>query len=116
MKIIIKRIYDPVEDDGVRVLVDRVWPRGMSTERVRADAWLKDVAPSTALRRWFGHAPAQWEEFKRRYFSELDSRPDAVARLLQLGNHGTLTLLFSARDRDCNQAVALKEYLETQLR
>ncbi len=114
MKISIKRVHDPVEDDGVRVLVDRVWPRGMSKERVRADVWLKDAAPSTALRQWFGHTPALWEEFKRRYFSELDARPDVVARLLELGNHETLTLLFSARDRDCNQAAALKEYLETQ--
>jgi len=114
MKIKIKRVHDPVEDDGVRVLVDRLWPRGMSKERVRADLWLKDAAPSTALRQWFGHAPARWEEFKRRYFSELDARPDVVARLLELGNHDTLTLLFSARDRDRNQAVALKEYLEKQ--
>ncbi|HWP02875.1 MAG TPA: DUF488 domain-containing protein [Gemmatimonadaceae bacterium] len=107
-----KRVYEPATPhDGFRVLVDRVWPRGMTKEQVQADLWLKDVAPSTALRKWFGHDRAKWEAFKRRYFSELDARPEAVARLLDRAEKGRLTLLFSARDAEYNQAVALREYL-----
>jgi len=107
-----KRVYEPANPrDGCRVLVDRVWPRGMTKEQVQADLWLKDVAPSTALRKWFGHDQSKWEEFKSRYFSELDAQPDAVARLLDETEKCRLTLLYSARDADHNQAVALREYL-----
>lgn len=107
-----KRVYQPADPhDGFRVLVDRVWPRGMTKAQVQADLWLKDVAPSTALRKWFGHDRSKWEAFKSRYFSELDAKPEAVARLLEEAAKGRLTLLFSARDAEYNQAVAAREYL-----
>ncbi|MCG7852007.1 MAG: DUF488 domain-containing protein [Methanosarcinaceae archaeon] len=107
-----KRVYSPVEkEDGIRVLVDRVWPRGMTKQRLQTDLWLKDAAPSTALRKWFGHDRSRWEVFKNRYFSELNAKPEVVKQLLELAAKGRLTLLFSARDTQYNQAVALKEYL-----
>lgn len=109
-----KRVYSPVEkDDGIRLLVDRVWPRGMTKERVKADLWLKDVAPSTDLRKWFNHDRSKWEKFKSRYFSELDVKPQMIKQILELAAKGRVTLLFSAHDEQCNQAVALKEYLIT---
>jgi uncharacterized protein YeaO (DUF488 family) len=107
-----KRVYEPADrHDGFRVLVDRVWPRGLTKEQVRADLWLKDAAPSTALRKWFGHDRSRWETFKNRYFLELDAAPHAVATLLEEAAKARLTLLFSARDAEYNQAVVLKEYL-----
>lgn len=107
-----KRVYDPPQpEDGIRILVDRVWPRGMTKARLQADQWLKDAAPSTELRKWFGHPPEKWAGFKTRYFKELDSKPETVQVLLDAAKSGTLTLLFSARDTVHNQAVALKEYL-----
>lgn len=112
MDIRTKRVYEPASpQDGFRVLVDRVWPRGMSTERLNADLWLKEVAPSAALRKWFGHDPSKWAEFKRRYFAELDGKAELLKRLLHHAAKGRLTLLFSARDAERNQAVALREYL-----
>lgn len=106
-----KRVYEPADArDGFRVLVDRVWPRGMTKEQVRADLWLKDVAPTTALRKWFGHDRSKWADFKSRYFLELDDRPEAVA-MLRAKAKKRLTLLFSARDAECNQAIALRDYL-----
>jgi uncharacterized protein YeaO (DUF488 family) len=112
MQIQTKRVYQAAEkEDGVRVLVDRVWPRGMTRERLRADLWLKDAAPSTALRKWFGHDPDRWEAFKRRFFAELDGRPAVIAQLRDLAAKEKLTLLFAARDTRHNQAVALSEYL-----
>jgi uncharacterized protein YeaO (DUF488 family) len=108
----IKRVYEPPDaHDGFRVLVDRIWPRGIAKEQVRADLWLRDVAPSTALRKWFAHDPSKWEEFKKRYFAELDKNPECVHVLLEAASEGTLTLLFSARDAEHNQAIALKEFL-----
>ncbi|HWO42682.1 MAG TPA: DUF488 domain-containing protein [Candidatus Eisenbacteria bacterium] len=108
----LKRVYDPADaDDGFRVLVDGVWPRGMTKEQVGAGLWLKEAAPSTKLRKWFGHDRSKWEAFKRRYFSELDAKPQAVAKLRDKAAKGRVTLLFSARDAECNQAVALREYL-----
>lgn len=107
-----RRVYEPAgPHDGYRVLVDRVWPRGMTKEAVHADRWLKDAAPSTELRKWFGHDRSKWAEFKARYFRELDAQADAVAILLDAMKKGRLTLLFSASDAECNQAVALKAYL-----
>lgn len=107
-----KRVYDPVGPrDGFRVLVDRIWPRGLTKAQVRADWWLKELAPSTTLRQWFGHDSAKWEAFKRRYFSELDAKLEIVAELIEKTKEGPLTLLFSARDVNHNQAVALCEYL-----
>ena len=112
----VRRIHDPPEpDDGGRYLADRVWPRGISRERASLDGWLKDLAPSHELRRWFGHDPARWDEFRRRYRDEL-SAPEAAPTLAMLrleGSRGVVTLLFAARDRERNNAVALKEYLDS---
>ncbi len=112
LKIQTRRVYDPVEkEDGTRILVDRIWPRGITKERLQADVWLKDAAPSTALRKWFGHDRGRWEVFKERYFSELDENRQVIEQLLTFLQEGTVTLLFSARDTRYNQAVALKDYL-----
>jgi uncharacterized protein YeaO (DUF488 family) len=109
----IKRVYDaPARADGTRILIDRVWPRGLTKKDVAADEWLKDVAPSTALRRWFGHDPAKWPEFRRRYAAELAKQPVAVAHLRALARRGTVTLVFGARDAEHSNAAALKAYLE----
>jgi uncharacterized protein YeaO (DUF488 family) len=107
-----KRVYEPARPaDGYRVLVDRIWPRGLTKEQVHADLWLEDVAPSTALRKWSGHDRSKWQEFRTRYHTELDAHPEAVAELLNAAGSKRLTLLFSARDTECNQAVALRDYL-----
>lgn len=112
MNISIKRLYDPQEEgDGYRILVDRVWPRGFSKEKASWDEWLKEAAPSTELRRWFAHDPSKWEEFRRRYARELDSRPDVAERLLQRAWKEKVTLLYAARDTEHNEAEALKDYL-----
>ncbi len=112
MQIRLKRIYETASsDDGVRILVDRLWPRGLSKERAKIDRWLREVAPSNALRRWFNHEPENWAEFKRRYFEEL-SEQDRVARTIhQMASRETVTLLFAATDTRLNNAVALKEYV-----
>ncbi len=113
----LKRVYDPPEPgDGDRFLVERLWPRGMKKEALRINRWVKDVAPSDALRRWFGHDPKRWEEFRRRYFAELDGNPEAWKPLLDAARRGTITLLYSARDSEHNSAVALRAYLEERLR
>jgi uncharacterized protein YeaO (DUF488 family) len=114
-KLKLKRAYQaPAKADGRRILVDRVWPRGVSREQLRLDDWIKEVAPSTGLRKWFAHDPAKWGAFQERYFRELDERPEAVERLLAGAREGTMTLVFGARDTLHNNAVALKEYLERQ--
>ena len=113
MKIAIKRVYEPaLEEDGFRVLVDRVWPRGMSKEHARVDLWAKDAAPSTALRKWFGHDPAKWEEFQKRYLQELsaDACPLETLRGLIHGQK-KVTLVYGAKDEEHNQAVVLRDYL-----
>ncbi len=108
----LKRAYDsPSPRDGTRILVDRLWPRGISKAKARIDLWLKDVAPSTALRQWFGHDPARWSEFRRRYRAELRRQPDALAQLRALARRGRVTLVFGARDERRNQAVVLKDVL-----
>ncbi len=108
-----KRVYEkPSRDDGRRVLVDRLWPRGFSKREAKVDFWLKEIGPSDELRKWFGHDPAKWEQFKKRYFAELAARRDMVDRLLDMAREGDLTLVYSAKDQQHNQAVALKEYLE----
>lgn len=113
----IKRTYEPpARSDGQRVLVERLWPRGIKKEALKADAWLKDVAPSTQLRQWFGHRPERWDEFQRRYRKELDAKPDAWAPLLEASTKGTVTLLFSARDEQHNSAVVLCDYLNERSR
>jgi len=108
----IKRIYEAVNpEDGYRVLVDRIWPRGVAKARAGVDLWLKEAAPSTVLRHWFNHDPLHWKEFKSRYFRELDGKPDIVSSLIKKAEMNRLTLLFSAKDLEFNQAAALKEYL-----
>jgi uncharacterized protein YeaO (DUF488 family) len=108
----IKRIYDPASrDDGTRVLVDRLWPRGIKKEDAALTAWMKDVAPSNELRKWFGHDPARWTEFKKRYQRELVGNETALDQLAGLAKKGRLTLLYGARDTEHNQAVALAEFL-----
>ena len=112
MEIRVKRIYEPPESaDGDRLLVDRLWPRGVSRESTSLDAWMREVAPSSELRRWFGHDASRWQEFKRRYAVELGTRQDLVAEILSLARDRPVTLIYSARDPDHNQAVALAEYL-----
>lgn len=111
--IALKRAYDPPEAaDGVRILVDRLWPRGLAKNKAALDHWLKDVAPSTALRRWFGHDPARWAEFRRRYRAELAARPEAMAELRRLAAGRRATLVYAARDTAHNEAVVLRELLE----
>lgn len=113
--IVIKRIYDPTApEDGKRYLADRLWPRGIGKEKARLDGWLKDLAPSSALRDWFRHDPLRWEEFKRRYRAEL-AAPEVAAQLERLraeAGEGRVTLLFAAADRERNNAACLKEVLE----
>lgn len=108
----LKRIYEPAaKEDGARVLVDRVWPRGISKEDAALTLWLKEIAPSTTLRKWFGHDPVRWAEFQRRYRAELDANEAAVERLEDCLRSGPVTLLYAARDPEHNQAVALADYL-----
>ena len=114
--IMIKRVYEGTDpQDGERLLVERLWPRGIRKEDLHFNSWLKDVAPSSDLRSWFGHDPAKWEEFRRRYFAELDDQPAAWLPLLVAAHKGNVSLLYSARDTEHNNARALKEYLEGQL-
>ena len=109
----IERIYDnPKGNDGFRILVDRLWPRGLSKDKVRIDLWQKDIAPSNSLRKWFGHDEVKWNEFKRRYFKELDKNIDSVSTILNKARQGSITLLYGAKEERFNNAVALKEYLE----
>ncbi len=111
MKIAIKRVYETASsDDGVRILVDRLWPRGLSKDRAKIDLWLRDVAPSTELRRWFHHEPEKWDELRRRYFAELTD--NAAARsVLGEASRSKETLLFATKNEERNNAVALREYL-----
>lgn len=112
MDLPIKRVYaPPAQDEGRRILVDRLWPRGIAKAALADVPWLKEIAPSTPLRGWFGHQPAKWREFRRRYFAELDAQPAAVAELRALARHGRITLLYAAHDAEHNNAVALRDYL-----
>ena len=115
MPVRIKRIYEPPEPgDGFCVFIDRLWPRGLKKEDAHFDVWLKELAPSTELRRWFGHDPERWEEFKVRYFRELDEEPEAVAEVTRRATAGTVTLVFGAKAERYSNAAALKEYLEAR--
>lgn len=115
MTLRIKRIYeDPVADDGFRILVDRIWPRGVSKERAKLDVWLKDVAPTTQLRQWFHHEEPKWPEFARRYRAELADNPATGTLRDILFAHERVTLLYSARDEEENQAVVLRDFLATE--
>jgi uncharacterized protein YeaO (DUF488 family) len=109
----IKRAYDPAtKSDGTRILVERLWPRGIKKEALKLNGWLKEVAPSTELRKWFSHDPAKWPEFQRRYRADLDQHPDAWQPILDAAKKGRVTLLFSSHDAEHNNVVALKAYLE----
>lgn len=112
----LKRVYEAfAEDDGKRFLVERLWPRGVKKEDLKMAGWLRDVAPSDALRRWFGHDPAKWDEFRLRYAAELEGNADSWKPLLEKARHGAVTLLFSSHDLEHNNAVALKAFLEGKL-
>jgi len=111
----IKRVYEqPQAQDGTRIIVDRLWPRGLSKEKAKIDFWMKDAAPSNELRKWYGHEPAKWEEFKKRYFAELDGQADEVTRLASISKKGRTTFLYSSKEEKINNAQALKLYMEKQ--
>ena len=115
MKINIKRVYEPpAKQDGKRILVDRLWPRGLTKEKAAIDLWLKDIAPSTELRKWFAHEPAKWQEFQKRYRSELKENKEAVSMLKEEAKNKIVTLLYAAKDELHNDAVVLKEFLSKE--
>ncbi len=117
MRVAIKRVYEPAAAaDGRRILVDRLWPRGLTKEKAAVDLWLKEVAPSDELRKWFGHDPQKWSEFQRRYRAELDSNEEAVQTLKQAIGKGPATLVYGAHDEQHNQAVALRDWLTASKR
>ncbi len=117
MKLAVRRVYEPsARGDGRRILVDRLWPRGLAKDKAKVDFWAREVAPSTALRRWYAHDAAKWDEFRRRYAAELDANPAAVTELERQIGEGTATLLFGTREVEHNNAVALREYLERRRR
>jgi uncharacterized protein YeaO (DUF488 family) len=109
----IKRIYDaPTRDDGIRILVDRLWPRGLSKEKAKVDLWLKEIAPSNELRKWYGHDPKKWVEFRKKYFKDLDMKRELVNQIVQKKKEGDVTLLYSSKEAKINNAVALRDYIE----
>ena len=117
MSIQLKRVYDKaVKADGQRVLVDRVWPRGLTKKEAQIDDWLKEIAPSARLRKWFGHDPARWKEFKKRYTAELEAQREEIEQLARKARKQTVTLLFGAKDIEHNNAVVLKEYLQARMK
>ncbi|MGA2796948.1 MAG: DUF488 domain-containing protein [Thermoguttaceae bacterium] len=110
--IALKRVYEaPSRKDGLRVLVERLWPRGLSKKDAKVDLWLKEIAPTTELRKWFGHDPERWKQFQKRYATELGQKKDLVGLLKQMGKEGKVTLVYAARDEQCNGAVVLKQFL-----
>ncbi len=113
----VKRVYDPAsQTDGQRYLVDRLWPRGIKKEKLKMQAWIKEVAPSDDLRHWYGHDPDKWCEFNERYFKELDGKPEAWRPLLEAARKGKITLLFSTKELERNNATSLRAYLEKHLK
>lgn len=113
----LKRVYDPPSpEDGQRILVERLWPRGLTKAKAAVDLWLKDVAPSPELRKWFAHDPAKWDEFKKRYWKELQARPEAVDPLRKAARDGAVTLVYAAHDQEHNGALALQEFLTQRRR
>jgi uncharacterized protein YeaO (DUF488 family) len=109
----LKRAYEPAaKTDGERILVERLWPRGVSKDRAKIDLWLKDAAPSTELRKWFGHDPEKWQQFRRRYVAELKEKVDVIKMLKQKAKKGRVTFVYAAHDEEHNGALALKEFLE----
>lgn len=112
----LKRAYErPAREDGQRFLVERLWPRGVKKDALRLDAWLKDVAPSSELRKWFSHDPKKWPEFQKRYRSELKLRPEVCDRIMHAARQGTVTLIYAARDPEQNSAAVLRDYLKKKL-
>ena len=112
----VKRVYESIQrSDGTRFLVERLWPRGMKKEQLKLDAWLKDAAPSDSLRRWFGHDPLKWNDFQKKYRAELSDNPDAWKPILEAAKRGRVTLLYSSRDTEHNNALVLKSFLEERL-
>jgi uncharacterized protein YeaO (DUF488 family) len=112
MKINIKRVYEkPAKSDGIRILVDRLWPRGMTKERADIDLWLKNIAPTTELRKWFDHDPDKWKEFQKKYHQELKKNKEQVSLLNEQMKNGVVTLVYGARDEEHNEALVLKEWL-----
>jgi len=112
MKIKLKRIYDiPESDDGVRILVERLWPRGLSKEMAKVDLWMKEVAPSTELRKWFNHDPQKWEEFKARYFLELNHKAETLKTIIDISVKRDITFVYSSKEEQYNSARALLEYI-----
>ncbi len=115
MKLTIKRVYDPVSSkDGFRILIDRLWPRGLSKENAGIDLWLKALAPSTPLRKWFGHDPEKWREFRQRYIAELDVHGEEIEQIRNMAKRRRVTLVYGARDTAHNDAVVLLEYIERE--
>jgi uncharacterized protein YeaO (DUF488 family) len=113
----LKRVYEkPAKSDGERILVERLWPRGLSKRQAKIDLWLKDVAPSTKLRKWFGHDPAKWSQFRKRYKSELRIKPDLISLLEMKGRKGPVAFIFATRDLEHNGALVLKEVVERKRR
>ena len=111
----LKRAYEkPSRRDGVRILVDRLWPRGVSKDEARIALWLKDIVPSTALRKWFAHDPAKWHTFRRRYFNELKKHPEEIAEITRRADRGTVCLVFAAKDKEHSHALAVKQFLEAR--
>lgn len=112
----LRRAYDePKKADGLRILVERLWPRGVSKQRAAVDLWLKDLAPSSELRKWYGHEPEKWEKFRKRYWGELEKKGDLLALLKHRTDEGPVTFVYAAADEERNSAVALKEFLEKRL-
>lgn len=111
----IKRVYEPkTKDDGYRILVDRVWPRGLTKEKASIDLWLKEIAPSTTLRQWFKHDPKKWLEFKKLYFKELSSKKDLIVIIKEKAKQDSITLLYGTKDEEHNNAIALHEFLKNK--
>ena len=115
MTVTLKRVYaEPAESDGTRILVDRLWPRGLTKEKARVDVWLKEIAPSAELRKWFNHEPSKWSEFKKRYWAEMSSNSEAVSALKKHVANGKVTIVYGAKDEEHNDAVAIKQYLDKE--
>lgn len=111
-----KRVYEPAEDsDGIRILIDRLWPRGLKKKEVKIDSWMKSIAPSNELRKWFAHDPSKWDEFKRRYYNEIKDK-DGYRLLLRLAKDKNITLVYSAKEEAFNNATALKTFIENDLK
>ncbi len=111
----IERIYNASKSGGFRILVDRLWPRGLRKDEVKVDLWMKEIGPSNELRKWFGHDPNKWNEFRKKFFQELDQKKELVDQIITMARKGDVILLYGAKDEEHNNAVALKEYLERRM-